>query len=224
MNSNIINKEVFSKNVKVFDVDYWRQDEEEAIKFLLPGKLLLGGVGGGRTVPYLQQKGFIITAIDFSPEMVTLCRKKFPNLDIYVMDLQRTSFDTNLFDSIFLPFNTVAYTNNFKDALTEMHRILKPGGRLLFSVPNYFFVKSIFNLNFLRGKHCITKMCRDDDNNKLLTFLFSMLDKKDIEKIFPKVIVKARISLQKTTKLNWKDKILKILPFFDKSLYFFCTK
>lgn len=37
------NKKVFSKNVSVFEENYWRPDEEEAVKFLKNGKLLVGG-------------------------------------------------------------------------------------------------------------------------------------------------------------------------------------
>jgi predicted ATP-dependent Lon-type protease len=35
------NEKTFSKNVAVFEENYWRPDEEEAVKFLKKGKLLI---------------------------------------------------------------------------------------------------------------------------------------------------------------------------------------
>ena len=45
------NREMFDKHVGFFaEANYWRSDEEHAVTFLRPGKLLVGGIGGGRTV------------------------------------------------------------------------------------------------------------------------------------------------------------------------------
>jgi SAM-dependent methyltransferase len=223
--SSTYNKKIFSKHADIFDVDYWRQDEENSIKFLLPGKLLVGGVGGGRTIPYLLKKGFDITAVDISPEMIDVCKKRFPTLNASVMDLQKTSFSDNQFDSIFLPFHTISYVNDIDKTLMEMHRILKPGGKLLFSIPNRWYVRALLGGSiWLKDGRRNIEITRGKKESLLSTIVFSMNDSKRVKKIFSSVEVKARISLQNLSHPNWKDRVLQSLPFFDKSLYFYCTK
>ncbi|MBI5469857.1 class I SAM-dependent methyltransferase [Candidatus Kaiserbacteria bacterium] len=92
MKPSLQNEKEFSKNVSLYEVDYWRPDEEEAVKFLKPGKLLIGGVGAGRTVGHLLKKGFEVSAVDISPKMVEKCKELWPNVEVKVMDLLRTSY------------------------------------------------------------------------------------------------------------------------------------
>src|SRR5215469_2780637 len=108
----------------MYEVEYWRPDEEEAVKYLQPGKLLIGGVGAGRTVGHLLKKGFDVTAVDISPEMVKACKERWPQVDVQAMDLQKTTFPTNAFDDVFLPFHTIAYVDDLDATLREMKRIL----------------------------------------------------------------------------------------------------
>ena len=86
------NEMVFSKNVAIFEENYWRLDEQSAVKFLKPGRLLIGGVGAGRTIGYLLNRGFEIVAVDISPEMVKKCKERWPHVDVFVMDLQKNVF------------------------------------------------------------------------------------------------------------------------------------
>jgi SAM-dependent methyltransferase len=217
------NVDIFSRNASLYDVDYWREDEEKAISFLIPGKLLVGGVGAGRTLQHLQGKGFEITAIDISPEMVKLCRKNFPTLDVRVMDLQRTSFADGIFDSIFLPFHTIAYVDDLDATLIELRRILKFGGKLVFSIPNRWNIKAILDGSAFKGKKRLTHIQRGS-NDLLETHVLSTRDTRAVKNFFTQVHVSSRISMQDIANPNWKDRLLQSVPFLDKSLYFFCTK
>ena len=50
--------------------------------YLAPGMAILDlGVGGGRTTPYLSQKASRYVGVDYSEEMIRLCRDKFPQLE-----------------------------------------------------------------------------------------------------------------------------------------------
>jgi SAM-dependent methyltransferase len=215
------NKSVFSRNTAVYEVDYWRPDEEEAVKFLKPGKLLIGGVGAGRTV--LEKQAFEITAVDISPAMVKACKERWPQIDVLVMDLQKTSFPSVSFDAVFLPFNTMACVDDLDTTLKEMHRILKPGGTLLFTMPNFWYVGQILDGTIFKGKRQFVQITRQNEDSVSLR-LVSMFQGFAMRRVFPLVRVRGRVSLQHLKNPNWKDRILAAVPFIDKQLYFFCRK
>jgi ubiquinone/menaquinone biosynthesis C-methylase UbiE len=218
------NEKVFSRNTAVYEVDYWRPDEEEAVKFLTPGKLLIGGVGAGRTVGHLLEKQiFEITAVDISPEMVKACKQRWPQIDVLVMDLQQTSFPNEFFKAIYLPFNTMACVDDLDITLKEMHRILKPGGTLLFTMPNFWYVGQILDGTIFKGKRQFVQITRQNEDSVSLR-LVSMFQSFAMRRVFPFVRVRGRVSLQHLKNPNWKDRVLAAVPFIDKQLYFFCRK
>src|SRR5262245_42483769 len=84
--------------------EYFRSDEANILKRFCPppGKLLIAGVGGGRTAAPLQNQ-YEITGIDIIPAMIEHAKK---NKGTYlVMDMSRTTFPDNTFDYVFSPFN-----------------------------------------------------------------------------------------------------------------------
>jgi ubiquinone/menaquinone biosynthesis C-methylase UbiE len=217
------NEKVFSRNTAVYEVDYWRPDEEEAVKFLNPGKLLIGGVGAGRTVGHLIEKDFEITAVDISSEMVEACKERWPQVEVLVMDLQKTSFPSVSFDAVFLPFNTMACVDDLDTTLREMHRILKPGGTLLFTMPNFWYVGQILDGTIFKGKRQFVQITRQNEDSVSLR-LVSMFQSFAMRRVFPFVSVRGRVSLQHLRNPNWKDRVLAAVPFIDKQLYFFSRK
>jgi SAM-dependent methyltransferase len=218
------NRKMFDKHVRFFEhADYWRSDEEEAVKFLKKGKLLVGGIGGGRTVQPLLKHGFSITGLDISPEMVAACKKRFPDLDIRVGDLQKTEFPDESFDSIFLPFHTICYVDDITHTLEEMRRILKPGGKMVFTMVNQWYIRSILNGTAFSPKRHAEHFGKES-SDELSTIHASMFDAYAFRKVFGSAFVRGRVSLQNLQRPNWKDRLFSWLPFFDKSLYFFVTK
>lgn len=104
-----------------------------------------------------------------------------------------------------------------------MSRILKPRGTLLFSIPNYWFINSILHGDILKGKRHFTSI-KKGAGDTLSTIHLSMSDRRRVGKVFPYVKVRGRVALQHLNKPNWKDKVLALVPFIDKTLYFFCRK
>lgn len=98
------------------------------------------GVGGGRTTPYLSAKAGKYIGVDYAPEMIASCRRKFPQLEFYVAradDLSR--FASSSFSSVVMAFNGMDYVIPDKSrlrALQEIHRVLEPEGTLIFSSHN----------------------------------------------------------------------------------------
>jgi len=106
-----------------------------------PGAALLDlGVGGGRTTPYLSSVASTYVGVDYSEEMVRVCRTKYPLLQFEVADASDLSaFASGSFDAIVFSFNGIDYLvpdEKRHQCLRECHRLLKPGGTLIFSSHN----------------------------------------------------------------------------------------
>lgn len=68
----------------------------------------------------------------------------------YVMSAERLKFKDNSFDSI-LMFECLEHMEQPLTALREIYRVLKPGGRLVFSIPNVYYYR-LFLRWFWRGR------------------------------------------------------------------------
>ncbi|MDI6738440.1 MAG: class I SAM-dependent methyltransferase [Nanoarchaeota archaeon] len=97
--------------------------------------VLVVGCGCGRETVPLVLKGFNITAIDISKEMVKqtkrLCRELKAKANVYEMDAANLNFKDNSFDAALL-FNClidqVPSHENRKKVCNELWRVLKPNG------------------------------------------------------------------------------------------------
>jgi ubiquinone/menaquinone biosynthesis C-methylase UbiE len=97
------------------------------------GKLVEFGCGTGFYTQVLVGKADSVVATDLSPRMLALAeeRIKAANVTFQLEDCQETSLPDEAFDTAFISL-VIQFTQPEK-TLTEMHRILKPGGRLIIS-------------------------------------------------------------------------------------------
>jgi len=95
------------------------------------GHLAEFGCGTGFYTQVLAGKADTIIATDISPGMLALAkgRIKAANVTFQVEDCQQTSLPNEAFDTVFMGL-VIHFTEPAK-ALTEMRRILKPGGALI---------------------------------------------------------------------------------------------
>jgi SAM-dependent methyltransferase len=117
--------------------------EEKAIGDVAPhvrGVPILDiGVGAGRTVPLMLELSSNYTAVDFLPEMVETAKRKYPELRIEWADARDLSrFTDGQFGFVMFSWNGIDAIDHEgrAKALQEIHRVLTPGGHVLFSTLN----------------------------------------------------------------------------------------
>ena len=143
----------YDKNVKNFKDAIFRMNEligellglenKKSVKILDAGC----GIGGtsiylGKKYPNVQFTGITITheQVEMGERFVN--ENNLKNVKIILGDFNKTDFPSNYFDGVFA-IESVAYTEHIENFIIEMHRILKPGGRLV--VLDGFQTKAIVN-------------------------------------------------------------------------------
>jgi len=100
--------------------------------------LEIGAATGVFSFEY-EKLGIDLTSIDLSSENIKYCENKRKifnsNIKFKVGDVENMDFENDSFDGI-LSFSTLRYVPDIKKALSEIYRILKPGGYVIIDFPN----------------------------------------------------------------------------------------
>jgi demethylmenaquinone methyltransferase / 2-methoxy-6-polyprenyl-1,4-benzoquinol methylase len=122
----------------------WRMATVKAVAPQSGERILDVAAGTGTSSIALSKTGATVIAVDFSAGMVAEGRKRHPNLEFVEANAEKLPFGDNEFDAVSISFG-LRNVNNPKAALSEMYRVLKPGGRLViceFSKPPVAFVRA----------------------------------------------------------------------------------
>jgi ubiquinone/menaquinone biosynthesis C-methylase UbiE len=136
-----------------------------------PAGILDVGCGAGRTTISLSQAGYAAIAIDLSPELLTLARRRYPHLDFRQMDATALAFPVDTFDAALFSYNGIddIYPVAAREqCLLEVFRVLKPGATFIFSSHN--LVGAIFSGGYwyIRGYINATRFLTQQWRNPLL--------------------------------------------------------
>jgi ubiquinone/menaquinone biosynthesis C-methylase UbiE len=138
------NRQEFFNNIAVsWDERYQTQELTDFLSQLVPTfqlkqgqKVLDVGTGTGILIPFLLEAvsptGHV-TAIDFAKKMVDICKAKYarlPNVNIAVQQVEKLDFPQESFDAATC-FGLFPHLENKKEALSQLNRVLKPGGKLI---------------------------------------------------------------------------------------------
>jgi demethylmenaquinone methyltransferase/2-methoxy-6-polyprenyl-1,4-benzoquinol methylase len=126
---------------------YWRKRAANAVASWRPCKILDLATGTGDLALALQKKlpDAEVTGVDFLPEMLELAQRKGVHQTI-LADAMKLPFPDASFDCVTIAFG-LRNMENWKDALVEMSRVLRPDGRLLvleFSLPTVSILRIIY--------------------------------------------------------------------------------
>ena len=103
---------------------------------LSPGGVVLEvGCGSGMGLPYLQAHSSIAVGGDYTLDLLREARRHLPDAPLVRMDAQHLPFHDRVFDAVLL-LEMIYYVADQEGAIAECRRVLKPGGKLMVSVPN----------------------------------------------------------------------------------------
>ncbi len=104
-------------------------------------KLFEPGCGQGKILRYLVENGHILPsnvyANDQSDQAVEFVTKRLPSSRVVVGDIYHLPYADNEFDIILL-METIEHLEDPVSALMQLHKVLKPGGSIYISFPNFF--------------------------------------------------------------------------------------
>lgn len=111
-------------------------------------RLLDVGCGTGHQLRDLSARGFEIAGVDGSEEMLNIARRVNPGVDLKSADVESLPYETASFDFV-LSIEVLRYLPDFRKAVREMGRVLRPGGTALvtacprFNLNGYAIVNSV---------------------------------------------------------------------------------
>lgn len=166
------------------------QDELEFyLSYAKPGaKILEPLCGSGRfLIPFLE-RGFRISGIDLSGEMLEKLKQKAPHAQVIQADITKYTFEDK-FDYIFIPSGSISLFTDMHLCKTVLRRLkewLLPGGQLVFAVdtvadqcPNASEYKVSVSIKTKEGFDLILKSKNDYDEKSQTQFSPSLYELYD---------------------------------------------
>lgn len=129
-----------------------------------PGELLDAGMGPGRLCVELAARGWTVSGVDASDEMVAAARERLPESSerLFQAEIEALPFEGESFDAA-VATGVLEYADVTR-ALGELVRVLRPGGLLVVSYPNPGALYGIWKTQvFYRAVRALKQLGRRPD-------------------------------------------------------------
>lgn len=174
MFNNISHRYDFLNHFLSLGIDIlWRKKAIKLLKPDQPKQILDIATGTGDfAVEALALNPDRIVGVDISAGMLEVGKKKMKRkgvdhiIDMQMGDSEKLLFEDNTFDAAIVAFG-VRNFENLKKGLSDMHRVLKPGGKTViieFSRPRKFPMKQLYNFYFKSILPIIGKLISKDQS------------------------------------------------------------
>jgi len=130
-------RDFYNENFKRFDssrFSVWKAVKKFVDDIPESSNVLDAGCGNGKNMVYMNSKNINSIGIDFSQQLLQICREK--SLNVLESDIRKLPFVDNEFDfvvSIAVVHHISSYEDRIK-SINEMLRVCKLGGKVLISV------------------------------------------------------------------------------------------
>jgi demethylmenaquinone methyltransferase/2-methoxy-6-polyprenyl-1,4-benzoquinol methylase len=108
----------------------WRVQTVKAIAPRKGERILDVAAGTGTSSAAIARHGADVVALDFSPGMIEVGRRRHPSIEFVEGDATALPFKANEFDAATISFG-LRNVENPRKALKELYRVVKPGGRVV---------------------------------------------------------------------------------------------
>lgn len=131
----------------------WRRAVTSAVG-AVPGETVLDvAAGTGTSAEPYADAGVQVIAADLSEGMLRVGRERRPDIDFVQADATRLPFADESFDAVTISFGLRNIAQH-RQALREMHRVTRPGGRLViceFSTPTFKPLRTVYSEYLVRA-------------------------------------------------------------------------
>lgn len=128
----------------------WDPVEQEARRWLVPGRLLDLGCGAGRVALYLQDHGHEVVGIDASPLAIDVCRRRGLK-DARLLSITQIGRKLGVFDTLLMMGNNWGLMGNRKRArrlLRKFYAMTSPSARIIAASNDVYQTESPYLLAY----------------------------------------------------------------------------
>lgn len=176
-------------------------------------KILEIGCGQGFNTYLLSKKTQNrVIGIDLSKKDIDISKQRYPNVDFIVMNAEKLKFKDNYFDFIYA-IEVLEHVNHLGKVLNEIKRVLKPGGKLIASIPYYKSEKWLLKIRstYFNEIHHVRIFKKNELDNMLVNngFILSKKRKKGfLQHIELYFLFKRKIKSKTQVSIgSWRDNI-----------------
>jgi ubiquinone/menaquinone biosynthesis C-methylase UbiE len=154
-------------------------------RYAQPGmRMLEGGCGLGQYVAYHAARGVKVVGLDFARETLAEIRKRRKSLVLCAGDVATLPFENECFDLYYSGGVVEHFESGAEVALNEAHRVLRPGGVFLVSVPYFSPLRRILlpikRSHWRRVSHSIVEASNTSNRLQFFQYAYTRSEFKDL--------------------------------------------